>query len=596
MHELNPNQLLDLEHPLQEEEFLPGRSRWARLGGIALVGIFSAALLAAATLKYNVTVKVPATIRPTGELRLAQPGVEGTVKQISVKENQVVKQGDPIAYLDDSRGQTRQSQLQISNQQTELQLTQVMSQMAAIRSQIAAESQLIRGNLGSSKATLSGERSKYRERQANTQAELQAAQNDLAIARAQWARVINNNELKANEQEAQANLEAARGQWLRLVNDNELRANEQEARANLEAARAQWEQLGRENQANLQEAQANLDLAKIQLTRWRRLRSAGAISQNQYDEKVRAVKVAEAQLKQTQAANKKEYEIRKQALETAKADLLQTQAANKKEYDIRKQALGTTKAKLLQTQAANKKEYDARKQALETAKAKFLQAQAAVNSNDADVRVAATQLEQVQPQGQATIAGLNNQLETLNQRSAELRSQLNRGQKELQQLQAELKGSVVRAPVTGTVLQLSLRNQGQVVRPGEPIAYIAPQGARLEIKARIPAQEINKVKVGQAVQMQVSACPYPDYGTLKGKVKTVAPDALPATDNQNQSSPTTPPPNSFEVTIEPETSFVGDSDRQCQLQTGMEGKADIITKEETVLTFVLRKARLLTDT
>jgi multidrug efflux pump subunit AcrA (membrane-fusion protein) len=230
---------------------------------------------------------------------------------------------------------------------------------------------------------------------------------------------------------------------------------------------------------------------------------------------------------------------------------------------------------------------------LETAKAKFLQAQAAVNSNDADVRVATTQLEKVQPQGQATIAGLNNQLEMLNQRSAELRSQLNRGQKELQQLQAELEGSVVRAPVTGTVLQLSLRNQGQVVRPGEPIAYIAPQGARLEIKARIPAQEINKVKAGQAVQMQVSACPYPDYGTLKGKVKTVAPDALPATNNQG--TPATAPQNSFEVTIEPDTSFVGSGDRQCQLQTGMEGKADIITQEETVLTFVLRKARLLTD-
>jgi multidrug efflux pump subunit AcrA (membrane-fusion protein) len=594
MHELNPNQLLDLEHPLQEEEFLPGRSSWARLGGIALVGIFSAALLASATLKYNVTVKVPATIRPTGELRLVQPAVEGTVKQISVKENQVVKQGDPIAYLDDSRGQTRQSQLQIANQQTELQLTQVMSQMAAIRSQIAAESQLIRGNLGSGKATLSGEQSKYRERQANTQAELQAAQNDLAIARAQWARLIDNNELKANEQEAQANLEAARVQWLRLVSDNELNANDREARANLEAAQAQWQQLDRENQANLQEAQANLDLAKLQLSRWRRLRSAGAISQNQYDEKVRAVKVAEAKLKQTQAANKKEYEIRKQALETAKANLLQTQAGNKKEYDARKQALGTAQAKLLQTQAANKKEYDARRQALETAKAKFLQAQAAANSNDADVRVATTQLENVGPQGQATIAGLNNQLEMLNQRSTELRSQLNRGQKELQQLQAELKGSVVRAPVTGTVLQLSLRNQGQVVRPGEPIAYIAPQGARLEIKARIPAQEINKVKAGQAVQMQVSACPYPDYGTLKGKVKTVAPDALPATNNQG--TPATAPQNSFEVTIEPETSFVGSGDRQCQLQTGMEGKADIITQEETVLTFVLRKARLLTDT
>jgi multidrug efflux pump subunit AcrA (membrane-fusion protein) len=596
MQQLNSNQLVELEHPLQEEEFLPSQSRWVRVGGIALVLVFGAAVLAAATLKYNVTVKVPASIRPKGELRLVQPAVEGTIKQISVKENQVVKEGDPIAYLDDSRSQTRRSQLQISNQQTELQLTQVMSQMAAIRSQIAAESQLIQSNLGSNQATVSGEQSKYRERQANARAGVQAAENDLAIAKAQWERLTNGNELQANEQEARANLAAARVQWQRLVNDKELQANEQEAQANLEAAKAQWQQIKAENQANEQEAQANLDLAQIQLDRWKQLLAAGAVSQNRYDEKVRAVKVAEARLRQIRAGNQKEYDTRKQTLEAAKAKLLQTQAGVKKEYDTRKQALDTAEAKLLQTQAGVKKEYDTRKQALETAKAKLLQAQAALSSNDADVRVALKQLEQVKPQGQATIAGLNNQLETLNQRSAELYSELNRGQKELRQLQAELKGSVVRAPVAGTILQLSLRNREQVVSPGEPIAYIAPQGAKLEIKARIPAQEINKVKVGQPVQMQVSACPYPDFGTLKGKVVTVAPDALPATDKSGKDTSVTPTSNSFEVTIEPDTSSVGSGDRQCQLQTGMEGKADIITQEETVLTFILRKAKLLTDT
>ena len=51
----------------------------------------------------------------------------------------------------------------------------------------------------------------------------------------------------------------------------------------------------------------------------------------------------------------------------------------------------------------------------------------------------------------------------------------------------------------------------------------------------------------------------------------------------------------YEVTIEPEYLSLGKDNNQCTLQLGMEGRADIITREETVLKFLLRKARLLTD-
>jgi len=87
--------------------------------------------------------------------------------------------------------------------------------------------------------------------------------------------------------------------------------------------------------------------------------------------------------------------------------------------------------------------------------------------------------------------------------------------------------------------------------------------------------------------MQVSACPYPDYGTLKGTVRTVAPD-LPSASNEVGIRRTPP-------IIQPQTRFVGNEDRQCRLQSGMEGRADIISRQETVLKFILRKARVLTD-
>ncbi|HBL13917.1 MAG TPA: HlyD family secretion protein, partial [Cyanobacteria bacterium UBA11162] len=54
-------------------------------------------------------------------------------------------------------------------------------------------------------------------------------------------------------------------------------------------------------------------------------------------------------------------------------------------------------------------------------------------------------------------------------------------------------------------------------------------------------------------------------------------------------------PSFYEVTIQPERLSLGDGTRQCLIQLGMEGRADIISREETVLQFLLRKARLITD-
>jgi HlyD family secretion protein len=108
----------------------------------------------------------------------------------------------------------------------------------------------------------------------------------------------------------------------------------------------------------------------------------------------------------------------------------------------------------------------------------------------------------------------------------------------------------------------------------------------------LPNNSISKVKLGQKVQMRVSACPYPDYGTLKGVVQTVAPDALPVASNGVAPAVS---PSVYEVTIQPENKFVGRGDRICRLQAGMEGRADIISRSETVVQFILRKARLIAD-
>lgn len=80
-------------------QFLPPVSRWTSLAGIFLIGTVATAIALASWVKYNVTVKADAVVRPIGEIRVVQPEIEGTIKSILVKPNQTVKIGDVIAYL-----------------------------------------------------------------------------------------------------------------------------------------------------------------------------------------------------------------------------------------------------------------------------------------------------------------------------------------------------------------------------------------------------------------------------------------------------------------------------------------------------------------
>ena len=141
-----------------------------------------------------------------------------------------------------------------------------------------------------------------------------------------------------------------------------------------------------------------------------------------------------------------------------------------------------------------------------------------------------------------------------------------------------------------------MRNPGQTVAKGAEIAQIAPLEPSLVIQALVPAQEIDKVEIDRPVQIKVSACPYPDYGTLKGVVKDIAPDSIaPQANSASSNSSTNLEASFYQVAIEPETLALGKGKNQCGLQLGMEGQADIIAKEETVLQFLLRKSRLIAD-
>jgi len=188
-------------------------------------------------------------------------------------------------------------------------------------------------------------------------------------------------------------------------------------------------------------------------------------------------------------------------------------------------------------------------------------------------------------------------------KQSDIQKQIIQGQKELKQIALKLENSVIKAPTDGTILKLELRNPGQTVQLGSGIAQIVPRDVPLVLKAKVGAQDIGQIKIGQDVQMRISAFPYPDYGTLKGSVSAISPDAIAPENSSNSEA-------YYEITIQPERAYLvkeksgtggffdkeeDDTAHQFAIQSGMEGRADIIASQETVLTFILRKVRLLTD-
>lgn len=228
-------------------------------------------------------------------------------------------------------------------------------------------------------------------------------------------------------------------------------------------------------------------------------------------------------------------------------------------------------------------------------------AQIAINPTDAEVEIATAQINQEHASGKGAIANLNKERESLIQQRIQVQTQLATDQQDLQQIESDLTKTTITATDDGVIAKLNLRNADQTVAAGQEIARIAPSHAKMTIKATIAASDVDKVKVGQKAQLRVSACPYTDYGTLNGTVKTISPDAIVAASRSDGTDETSSPSQLantapiYEVMIEPEHSALKQKSKECRIQLGMEGKIDIISKQETVLEWLLRKARFIAD-
>lgn len=338
-----------------------------------------------------------------------------------------------------------------------------------------------------------------------------------------------------------------------------------------------------EQQSEIKQVNAQIEATKIQI-------------QAEYNAMARAIAASEAEQRRSIREHEDRQNIATSEVQESAAAL--ALAADEAHRYQELEGLG----------AISKLQIQEKLQAYKAALARQQRAKVGLNPSTATIDIAKERMAQERARGESTIASLKKSTQSLVTRRVQLENQIRRNRHELAQVVTDIQKTVIRAPSSGVILKLELRNSLQVVRPGQAIAQIAPLEAPLVIKARVAAKDISQVKVcnlkntdncqsGKA-QLRISAYPYPDYGTLKGAVRAVTADTVGANTAQKNTSTVNNNDTSstyYEVTIQPSKHQLEKNGVSYPIRAGMEVTADIIAKKETLLTFVLRRARLLTD-
>lgn len=148
----------------------------------------------------------------------------------------------------------------------------------------------------------------------------------------------------------------------------------------------------------------------------------------------------------------------------------------------------------------------------------------------------------------------------------------------LLRLQARVSRLEVRAPIRGHVLDMRVKNVGQVIQPGVLLMQIVADGAKLEAEVRILPRDIGFVKEGQPVNLRVTSYDYSRFGFVKGTLKRVGASSMVGEDKASY----------YQGLVELKHSYVGDVPGRNLLQPGMKVEAQILTGEKTLLTYLVK--------
>lgn len=140
---------------------------------------------------------------------------------------------------------------------------------------------------------------------------------------------------------------------------------------------------------------------------------------------------------------------------------------------------------------------------------------------------------------------------------------------------------IVRAPVGGTVQQLSVHTLGAVLQPAQSLMILVPDDGVQLAEVQILNKDIGFVYPGQSVTVKVDAFPYTRYGTVDAELLSVSRDST--TDERLGLV--------FPAQIKLKTNNISVEGQLAELSPGMSVVAEIKTDQRRIIDYLLSPIR-----
>jgi hemolysin D len=135
----------------------------------------------------------------------------------------------------------------------------------------------------------------------------------------------------------------------------------------------------------------------------------------------------------------------------------------------------------------------------------------------------------------------------------------------------------LRAPVNGSVQQLTVHTVGGVVPAAQPLMVIVPENGPVEIESFLDNKDVGFVREGQSAAVKINAFDYTKHGMVRGRVVAVSRDAI-ETDKRGAL---------YEVAVSLDQSHIMINGRPVGLTPGMKVLVEIKTGSRRVIEYLL---------
>lgn len=133
----------------------------------------------------------------------------------------------------------------------------------------------------------------------------------------------------------------------------------------------------------------------------------------------------------------------------------------------------------------------------------------------------------------------------------------------------------IKSPVDGTIKKIYFHTIGGIVKPGDPVVEITPDGDSLLIQGQIKTSERARVWIGQKVSVSITAYDFSRYGSLDGTLVAISPDSF--TNEKGVSF--------YEVKVSTAKSSFGENEL---VLPGMSANINILTGKKTIMEYILK--------